>query len=267
MKIIDPHIHMYSRVTDDYERMALSGIEAIVEPSFWLGQPRTSVDTLVDYWASMIEFEAQRARQFGIEHYCTISLNPKEANNPDMIRSIDLMEKYLDHERVVGVGEIGFDSITRAEEEAFRRQLLIADKRKLPVIIHTPHLNKYDGVKRIVEIIKQERVHQPRIVIDHNTEETIELSLSLDVWAAITVYPITKMSPFRAVNLMRKYGTDRILVNSSADWGVSDPLSVPKTAAEMRPAGFHTEDIEKVVFTNPYNFFKQSSHFTYGDQP
>src|SRR5262249_13609767 len=102
MRMIDPHIHMLSRVTDDYEKMALAGIEAVVEPSFWLGQPRTSVETLVDYWDSIIGYEAQRARQFGIEHFCTISLNPKEANNPAMLKSIEVMEKYLDREGVVG---------------------------------------------------------------------------------------------------------------------------------------------------------------------
>jgi predicted metal-dependent TIM-barrel fold hydrolase len=262
--MIDPHIHMLSRVTDDYEKMALAGIEAVVEPSFWLGQPRTSVETLIDYWDSIIGYEAQRARQFGIEHFCTISLNPKEANNPAMLKSIDIMEKYLDREGVVGVGEIGFDSITAVEEEAYRRQLLIADRRRMPIIIHTSHLNKYDSVKRIIDIIKAERVEPRRIIVDHNTEETIELCLKTEVWAGITVYPLTKMSPFRAVNLMRKYGTERIIVNSSADWGVSDALSVPRTAMEMRQAGFSAEAIEQVVFRNPFTFFKQSPKFTYG---
>ncbi len=263
MKMIDPHIHMFSRVTDDYERMALAGIKAVIEPSFWFGQPRTSVGTLTDYWEAIIEYEAERACQFGIQHFCTISLNPKEANNPAMVKSIDIIEKYLDREGVVGVGEIGFDSITQTEEDAFRRQLLIASNRKMPIIVHTSHLNKYESVRRIIEIIKEERVDQRHIIVDHNTEETIELCLRINVWIGFTVYPLTKMSPFRAVNLMRKYGTDRIMVNSSADWGVSDPLSVPKVAIEMSQAGFSAEEIEKVVFRNPFNFFKQSPKFTY----
>ncbi|MBI1746611.1 MAG: TatD family hydrolase [Acidobacteria bacterium] len=263
MRSIDPHIHMYSRVTDDYERMALAGIAAIIEPSFWLGQPRTSVATLVDYWEALLGYEAQRARQFGVEHFCTLSLNPKEANDPRMMGALDFLDEYLTRPGVVGVGEIGFDTLSPAEEEAFRRQLLIGDRRKAPIIIHTAHLNKYESVRRILEIIRAERVAEERIVVDHNTEETIELCLATGVMAGITVYPLTKMSPFRAVNLMRRYGTDRILINSSADWGISDPLSVPHTAQEMRQAGFRWEDIDKVLYQNPFNFFKQSSNFTF----
>ena len=37
MRIFDPHIHMTSRTTDDYERMAAAGVRAVVEPAFWLG--------------------------------------------------------------------------------------------------------------------------------------------------------------------------------------------------------------------------------------
>jgi hypothetical protein len=60
---------------------------------------------------------------------------------------------------------------------------------------------------------------------------------------------------------MKKYGTDKILINSSADWGISDPLSVPKTALEMRSNGFSEKEIDKVLFLNPNNFFKQSKNY------
>ncbi len=81
MMIIDPHIHMTSRTTDDYEAMAEAGIVAIIEPSFWLGQPRTQVGSFQDYYSSLVGWEPFRASQFGIKHYCTIGLNSKEANN------------------------------------------------------------------------------------------------------------------------------------------------------------------------------------------
>ena len=82
MRIFDPHIHMTSRTTDDYERMAAAGVRAVVEPAFWLGQPRTSLGSFADYFDSLIGWEPFRAAQFGIRHHCTIALNPKEANDP-----------------------------------------------------------------------------------------------------------------------------------------------------------------------------------------
>ncbi len=262
MKFVDPHIHMYSRTTDDYEKMALAGIKTVIEPSFWLGQERTSSKTLEDYWEYIISFERARAHEFGIDHYCAISINPKEANNKKLAdASLLVIREYLQRENVVALGEIGFDLITKQEEEIFRKQLLIANELEMPIIVHTPHVNKFEGTKKTLEIIKETDVVQSRIIIDHNNEETIELSLSFDVHSGITVYPNTKLSPFRAVNIMKKYGTDRILINSSADWGISDPLSVPKTALEMESHGFSQKEIEKILFYNPNSFFKQSKNY------
>ena len=262
MKYIDPHIHMYSRTTDDYENMALAGIKSVIEPSFWLGQERTSSKTLIDYWEHIISFEPTRARESGINHYCAISINPKEANNEKLAQeSLLVIKEYLARQGVVALGEIGFDRITPQEEQVFRKQLLIAEDLKLPVIIHTPHLNKFEGTKKTFEIIKDCNVTESRIIMDHNTEETIELSLSHDVMAGITVYPQTKLIPIRAVNILKKFGTDRILINSSADWGRSDPLMVPKTAIQMEKDGFSDNEIEKVLFHNPNNFFSQSKNY------
>ena len=262
MRIIEPHIHNSSRTTDDYYNMSVAGIVACVEPSFWSGTDRKSVAGFEDYWEHMIVFETNRAKQFGIKHYVTVGLNPKEARNEMASSVIDAMEKYLDRPGVVGIGEIGFDLITKEEEEIFRRQLRIGDERKMPIIIHSPHQNKKKGIERIIEIIRQEGVEQERIVIDHNTEETIELSIATGCWAGMTVYYVTKLSAERAVAMITRYGTDRMIVNGSADWGYSDPLAVPKVAMLMRKSGFFSEDeVSKVVFGNPYNFLKHSPNF------
>lgn len=253
---------MYSRTTDDYEKMILSGIKTVIEPSFWLGQARTSSKTLIDYWDYLVNFERTRAKEFGITHYCAISVNPKEANNSQLAsESLNVMSDYLSKEGVVAVGEIGFDMITKEEEKVFTQQLMMAEELKMPVIIHTPHINKVEGTKKTLDIIKNCNATESRIIMDHNTEETIELALSYDVMAGITVYPHTKVSPIRAINMLKKYGTDKILINSSADWGISDPLSVPKTAIQMEKDGFSKTEIDKLLFHNPNNFFKQSKNY------
>ncbi len=254
---------MYSRTTDDYENMSKAGIEVVVQPSFWLGSPRTSVGTFVDYWEHMISFETQRAKRFGIEHFVCISVNPKEARTrPLALDAIIPMEKYLDRERVVAVGEIGFDLITQEEEELFIKQIQIAKSRDMLMLIHLPHKNKPDGIQRTAEIIETNSFKRSKIIIDHNTEETIKQALKLDVYAGLTIYP-NKISPERAISIMQQHGTDRTLLNSAADWDISDPLSVPTTAVEMRKAGFPASEIEKVTFYNPYEFYRQSPKFTW----
>ena len=259
MDLFDPHIHMISRVTDDYERMALAGIRVVVEPSFWLGEPRTSVGTFVDYFHHILRFEADRARGWGIQHFSCIALNPREANDRGLAKEVlAVLDELVVHERCVAVGEIGFDDITEPEIEAFRAQVELAKKHDLPLMVHTPHRNKRAGVEMTIKLLKEHEVAPERALIDHNTEETIDLCKDWGCWAGHTVYPVTKLSPERAVNIMDEHGTDRLMVNSSADWGPSDALSVPRVVAEMRKRGYTQDQIRKVVWDNPLAFYAQS---------
>ena len=224
MKFIDHHVHMYSRTTDDYRRMAAAGIVAIMEPSFWLGSPRRGPQTFWDYWEHMIRFEPKRAAAVGIDYYCAISVNPKESEDPVLAEeTIAAMGPYLDRDRVIAVGEIGFNNTTANEEKAFRRQLEIAVRRQMPIMIHTPHVEKLKGTVRTVEILKEMNVPPHLVDIDHNTEETIEAARNTGCYAGMTVYPISKLTPERVSNIIRKFGSERMIVDGSADWGVSDP--------------------------------------------
>jgi predicted metal-dependent TIM-barrel fold hydrolase len=251
---------MTSRTTDDYQRMAAAGIAGVIEPAFWMGQPRTQIGTFADYFAALVGWERFRARQFGIAHFCTIALNPKEAND-DRLRDgvLALVERYLDKDGVVGVGEIGFDDITSAEEDAFATQLDMAKQRNLPALIHTPHRDKKRGTERTLQVIRDVGIPEHLVLVDHNTEETLPLVRETDCWAGHSIYPNTKMTADRMVALLERYGTERMVVNSAADWGVSDPLEVPNTARAMAAAGFSDDDIDRVVWRNPVEFFAQSN--------
>jgi len=267
MQMFDPHIHMTSRTTDDYRAMAAAGIVAIVEPSFWLGQPRTHVGSFEDYFLSLVGWERFRASQFGIRHFCTIGLNPKETNNPDVAPGVmELLPIYMEKDSCVAVGEIGFDDQTQAETKYLEQQMQLAIDFDLPVLIHTPHRDKRAGTARTIDIVKASGLAPERILIDHNTEETLPLTLDSGCWAGHSIYPETKMDEARMVALVKRYGTGRILINSAADWGVSDPLKVPKTAEAMRAAGIPEADIETIVWSNPIAFFGQSGRLDLGKQ-
>jgi predicted metal-dependent TIM-barrel fold hydrolase len=266
MKIIDPHVHMTSRTTDDYERMAAAGVVALVEPAFWLGQPRTTVGSFVDYFNSLLGWERFRASQFGIRHFCTIGLNPKEANNPKLADPVlELLPRYLVKDGVVAVGEVGYDDQTDAEETVFARQVELAREHNLPVLVHTPHRDKKRGTIRSLQLIKSLGFPEERVLIDHNNEETLPLVLETGCWAGHSIYPNTKMDEGRMAGLVQRYGTSRIIVNSAADWGISDPLKVPKTVAAMREAGIEEDAIRTIVWENPLAFFSQSGRFDLGD--
>lgn len=256
MRIFEPHIHMVSRITDDYAAMAAAGVEIVLEPAFWLGQPRTRVGTFADYFEHLLGYEATRAKQFGIEHVCTLSVNPREANNRPLTEEVlAILPGYLKHERVVGVGEVGFDDITDAETDALRRQLVMAMEAGLPALVHTPHRRKAFGTQRTIEVCREVGFPFDRLVLDHATEESIRMIVDSGAWAGFTVYPNTKLTPERCVNMLQEYGVERKMVNSSADWGPSTALSVPNVLAEMRRRGFALGDMQRLVWDNPYGFY------------
>ena len=251
LKYVDSHIHMTSRSTDDYINMTKAGIVAIIEPAFWLGQPRTNVGSFIDYFSGLVGWERFRASQFGIYHYCTIGMNAKEANDTELAKEvIALIPRYAAKSNVVAIGEIGFDEMTKAEEEALHVQIEIAKELDLPIQIHTPHRNKKNGTSRTMDILEEHDFLPNETVIDHNNEETVQEVLDRGYWAAFTIYPKTKMGNQRMVNIVKQYGSKNIIVDSSADWGMSDPLAVPKTANLMYQQNISIKDIEATCFSN-----------------
>ncbi|MGW8603198.1 TatD family hydrolase [Streptomyces sp. NPDC055893] len=255
MRIFDPHIHMTSRTTDDYRAMYDAGVRALVEPSFWLGQPRTSPASFLDYFDALLGWEPFRAAQHGIAHHCALALNPKEANDPRCVPVLDDLPRYLAKDGVVAVGEIGYDSLTPAEDTALAAQLQLAADHGLPALVHTPHRDKLTGLRRTVDVVRESALAPDRVLLDHLNETTVKEAADSGAWLGFSVYPDTKMDEDRTVAILKEYGTDRILVNSAADWGRSDPLKTHAVALAMLGAGFTDDDIDQVLWRNPVAFY------------
>lgn len=264
MQYVDLHAHMVSRTTDDYEKMALTGCAAVTEPAFWAGYDRPSVDAFADYFDRLVSFEPTRAAKYGIQHYTWLCLNPKEGEDRELARQVlSMIPHYLDYPNVLGIGEIGLNRVTRNELATFVDHVDLAVEHDQLIHIHTPHLeDKYKGTKVIVDTLVADGRGTPgRTMVDHVEEHTIRMVLEKGFWAGITLYPTTKVSPGRAVDLIEMYGSERICVASACDWGPSQPVAVPQFVLEMRRRG-HPEDlIHKVVYENPVEFLGQSPKF------
>ncbi|MFE3590580.1 TatD family hydrolase [Streptomyces niveus] len=255
MRIFDPHIHMTSRTTDDYQAMYASGVRALVEPSFWLGQPRTSPASFYDYFDALLGWEPFRAAQYGIAHHCTLALNPKEANDPRCTPVLEELPRYLVKDGVVAVGEIGYDSMTPAEDVALATQLQLAAEYALPAMVHTPHRDKLTGLRRTIDVVRESNLDPEHVLLDHLNETTVKDAAESGSWLGFSIYPDTKMDEDRMVSVLRDHGTDRVLVNSAADWGKSDPLKTRKVGDAMLAAGFSEDDVDKVLWRNPVEFY------------
>ncbi len=264
MTYIDPHSHMVSRTTDDYQRMAQAGCVAITEPAFWAGFDRSSPQGFYDYFRQLTDSEPRRAAEYGIRHFTWLAINPKEAEDPGFAKEVmALIPEFLDKPNVLGIGEIGLNKNSRNELEILEAHIAMAADRDQLILIHTPHLeDKLKGTRLIMDAVRNNpAIDRGRVLIDHVEEHTIGLVLDQGFWAGMTLYPETKCTPQRAADIVEMYGTERLWINSAGDWGPSDPLAVPKARLEMKRRGHSRETIERISFDNPRTFLGQCPKF------
>ena len=255
---------MVSRVTDDYTAMAMAGCQAVCEPAFWAGFDRSSADGFRDYFCQLTEHEPKRAAKFGLPHFCWLCINPKESEDVQLADDVlAVIPDFLDRPNVLGIGEIGLNKNSRNEMTVLEKHVDLAARHRQLILVHTPHLeDKLKGTRLIMDVIKNDRRIQPgRVIIDHVEEHTIELVLDAGFWAGMTLYPESKCTPARAVDMVEVYGNERVWMNCACDWGVSDPLAVPKAILEMKKRGHNPKAIDKLVYQNPLKFLSQCLKF------
>ncbi|HET6326476.1 MAG TPA: TatD family hydrolase [Planctomycetaceae bacterium] len=266
MYYFDPHIHMVSRTTDDYETLAKMGCVGLSEPAFWAGFDRGSVDSFRDYFRQLTDFERRRAQQYGIKHFTWLCINAKEAENVHLSRDvIAMLPEFLDQPSVLGIGEIGLNKNTPNEAIIFLEHVDLAVQHDQSILIHTPHLeDKFQGTMMILDMLCDDsRLDRNRVLVDHVEEHTVRHVLEEGFWAGMTLYPVSKCTPSRAVDMIEMYGPDRLLVNSAGDWGPSKPTAVPDFILEMRRRGHPESLIRRIVYDNPIEFFSQSRNFQF----
>ena len=264
MRYIEPHGHMVSRTTDDYLDMVTAGCAAVCEPAFWAGFDRSSPQGFFDYFCQLTDYEPKRAAKFGLPHYAWLCINPKESEDVNLAEEVvELIPQFLDRPNVLGIGEIGLNKNSRNELKVLEMHVDLAARHDQLILVHTPHLeDKLKGTRLILDVLKNDqRIRPERVIIDHVEEHTVEMVLDRGMWAGMTLYPETKCTPARAIDILDTYGHERLWMNSACDWGVSDPLAVPKTALEMKRRGHLAAAIDKVIFQNPQNFLRQSKNF------
>ena len=269
MRYIEPHAHMVSRVTDDYRAMVTAGCAAVCEPAFWAGFDRSGPAGFYDYFCQLTEHEPRRSAKFGLPHYCWLCINPKESESVEFAKEvIALIPQFLHQANVLGIGEIGLNKNSRNELKVLEMQVDLAARFDQMILVHTPHLeDKLKGTRLIIDVLRGDRRIRPeRCIIDHVEEHTIGQVLDAGFWAGMTLYPESKCTAARAVDMVERYGAERLWMNSACDWGVSVPLAVPYAALEMRRRGHSAEKVDRLIYQNPLRFLSQNPKFTLGEE-
>src|SRR5438067_9996562 len=259
---------MVSRVTDDYLAMVTAGCAAVCEPAFWAGFDRSSAQGFYDYFCQLTEHEPKRAAKYRRAHFCWLCINPKEAEDVALADDVlALIPQFLEKPNVLGIGEIGLNKNTRNELAVLEKHVDLAMRHDQLILVHTPHLeDKWKGTRLIVDVLKSDsRVRPERVIVDHVEEHTVDIVLNNGFWAGITLYPESKCTPARAIDIIEMFGRDRLWLNSACDWGHSDPLAVPNTALDVRRRGHPAEVSDALLFEDRRRFLSQSAKFKIAD--
>lgn len=128
--LVDSHCHLQDAEFDGdreeaLERARAAGVSAMV-----------AIGTDLESSWRAVELADSRS-----DVYATVGVHPHNAKDADE-RTLGAIERLADSPKVVAIGEIGLDyyrkhSPAEAQMEAFRRQLELAQRRRLPVVVHS----------------------------------------------------------------------------------------------------------------------------------
>ncbi|HDG96950.1 MAG TPA: hypothetical protein ENG73_02080 [Desulfobacterales bacterium] len=261
MQMIDAHVHVDSVSRQDLALMCMAGIRAVVSQTYYAHVNVTiSSQTIIDLYERLIEFETWRTSQEFIDTYVAVSLNPVSIPT-DYQKVLEAMPVYLEKDKVVAIGEIGLEPASKTcpdlvkQEEIVREQLRMAKQYNKPVVFHTPAAEKEKWVEKYFNLISQEGIDKTKVIIDHADGAVAKAISDFGCIAGITVQPWRNLTPADGAKISMSCPPDRVIIDSDCSPLLSDPLSVPKTAHEMRRLGMKEENIRKMVFDNAAKIF------------
>ena len=259
MRIIDSHLHVDRMMGKDVEAISMAGVEVGILPTPHLLQGLASTETLIMLWRRLLDFEVKHAKSLGIDMWVTLSIPFYGVEAEAREECLKQLPKYLEHENVVGMGEIGLDAGIDDEVKLFRAQLNIAKEHNLPVIVHTPTPLEPQAstvIKQIISVINEEKFPIERVVLDHTGRKTLQDRLDCGAMVGLSVC-YDKLRPDDAAEIVFENPDNRgrFLINSEFGHTHEGYFSIPRVVLAMRRLGLEEEEREKVTWDNPKRFF------------
>ncbi|MFX0163624.1 MAG: TatD family hydrolase [Candidatus Hodarchaeota archaeon] len=254
MHIVDTHAHVDTHSMSDFEAIALSSVTNIITCAHDF-LPRISVpEALYDHWHRLLTYEPKRVEKFGIKLHIALGIHPQGIPKTRAKETINVLEQYIEHERVVAIGETGLDLATLEEIEILKSQIKVAEKFDKPIIIHTPRKNKKQILEKILLVVKDSALSLERVIVDHLNEETVPIANREGVWMGLSVQP-GKLAPEDVLNIVRKFGSEKFVLNSDLGSGLSDIFSLPKTILKLKLEKVSEKDITNLAYLNAKKIF------------
>lgn len=205
---IDTHCHLSLEDYDDIDLVIKENRESGIEKIIISGCTKDSIQESLDLSSKYSDL------------YVTIGYHPSEASNTSL-DDLRNLEKCLKNEKVVGIGEIGLDyhygkEDINEQKNLFRMQLELADKYKLPVVIHSR-----DATNDTIDILKEFPNVHGDIHCFSGSVETARIYISMGYYIGIGGVVTFKNSNLYKVVL--DIGIENILLETDSPYLTPDP--------------------------------------------
>jgi uncharacterized protein len=247
LQLFDAHLHPEALSDQDLESMCFFGVERALVVAHHLPEPTPKA--LRQHFDDLVGRQLPRLERLGIRAWAALGVHPACLPRRGLFEILQSLPDYLTGGRVVAVGETGLHQGGIEEEEALLEHLALARQLKLPVVVHTPLRDKERHTRRVLALIRQSGVLPSRVLVDHTTAHTVRHVLGCGHWAGLTLHPET-LPAERAVTLVRRLGSERLVLNSDAGDGAGDILGLARMANLLAKARLSERVVRRVAWEN-----------------
>ena len=253
LPLFDAHLHPEGLSDQDLESMRFFGVERALVVAHHFPEPTPK--GLREHFDELVGHQLPRLERLGIRAWAALGVHPRCIPRRGLSEVLASLPDYLRGGRVVALGETGLHEGGTEEEEALLEQLALARKLDLPVVVHTPHRDKERHTKRILTLVRESGVKPSRVLVDHANGHTVRLILGCGHWAGLTLHP-EALPAERAVALVRKLGSQHLVLNSDAGDGAGDILGLARMAHLLVRARLSERVARKVAWENASRFYR-----------
>ena len=214
---IDTHCHLSNDDYDDIDEVILENRKAGIEKIIISG---CTMDSIKESLELSFKYD---------DVYLTIGFHPSEA---DLVSDFDLsfLENHLKEKKVVGIGEIGLDyhygkENMEKQKELFIRQMMLADKYHLPVVVHSR-----DAFLDTITILKQ----FPNVIGDiHCFNGSLECAREyLSIGYFLGIGGVLTFKNCKLFEVIEKIGLDCILLETDSPYLTPEPFRGKKNSSK-----------------------------------
>jgi len=251
--IFDAHLHPESLSDQDLESMRFFGVERALVVAHHFPEPTSKA--LLRHFDDLVERQLPRLERVGIRAYAALGVHPRCIPRRGLSEVLSALPDYFQGGRVVALGETGLHAGGEEEEEAFLEQLALARGLKLRVVVHTPTTDKERHTRRILTLLRQSGLPPSRALVDHANARTVRTILEVGHWAGLTLHP-EALKAERAVALVRRLGSERMVLNSDAGDGAGDILGLARAASLLARANLSERIVRRITHENAARFLQ-----------